>query len=146
MPPTPSANKEATSFGKRLFAASDAKRIQTALEKKPEATTAAGVVLEANKIFGINGWSVSISNVWDHGQDKDKEDDKFVAYASAAVRVLLKDGACREGMGFASGKHTHSYGAKIMAKQNAQLEATKQALRAFGPGLAQAVKDTKSNK
>lgn len=128
--PTATASRD-LGFGKLLFSPDELKKIKDKLkEKDTSQKDAISAIDKANKIFGYNGWSVTVLKVDAH--DAKEDSDKVWAYSSAAVRIVLKDGTVREGFGFAEAKRGHKDNARTAAKQAAIRDATRHALKGFG--------------
>ncbi|CAM9213127.1 unnamed protein product [Choristocarpus tenellus] len=103
---------------------------------------AAGTVIEnANKIFGFNGWESSILHLSTDYLEKTPDGKFFVAAVTCIVKVAVKDGAGHEDVGHAHLKDKDKGEALERAKKAAVTDATKRALRLFGPHLGSQMTD-----
>ncbi|KAF9340816.1 DNA repair protein rad52 [Linnemannia elongata] len=86
----------------------------------------------ANKLFGFNGWSSTITDVTVDFLEVEN-DGKVTVGVSCIVRVTLKDGTFHEDMGYGSSENQKSKGASFeKAKKEAVTDALKRALTSFG--------------
>ncbi|KAG0235161.1 DNA repair protein rad52 [Actinomortierella wolfii] len=86
----------------------------------------------ANRLFGFNGWSSTVSDVTIDFTDIAPDGRIFIG-VSAVVRVTLKDGTCHEDLGFGSSENLKSKAASFeKAKKEAVTDALKRALTSFG--------------
>lgn len=88
----------------------------------------------ANKIFGFDGWSSEIKSFTEE-YNIDSDNKISVGY-SCICRVILKNGICKEDIGFGSSDNQKMRGLAIeKAKKEACTDALKRALRQFGNAL-----------
>ncbi|KAG0047085.1 DNA repair protein rad52 [Linnemannia elongata] len=86
----------------------------------------------ANRLFGFNGWSSTITDVTVDFLEVEN-DGKVTVGVSCIVRVTLKDGTFHEDMGYGSSENQKSKGASFeKAKKEAVTDALKRALTSFG--------------
>ncbi|KAG0230490.1 DNA repair protein rad52 [Actinomortierella wolfii] len=95
----------------------------------------------ANRLFGFNGWSSTVSDVTIDFTDIAPDGRIFIG-VSAVVRVTLKDGTCHEDLGFGSSENLKSKAASFeKAKKEAVTDALKRALTSFGNVLGACLYD-----
>ncbi|KAF9113636.1 DNA repair protein rad52 [Mortierella sp. AM989] len=95
----------------------------------------------ANKLFGFNGWSSSITDVTVDFMDQDRE-GKVSVGVSVMVKVTLKDGTFHEDIGYGSSENQKSKAASFeKAKKEATTDALKRALTSFGNVLGTCLYD-----
>ncbi|PRP81826.1 hypothetical protein PROFUN_10575 [Planoprotostelium fungivorum] len=87
----------------------------------------------ANEIFGFNGWSCQVVVVVIDFVEQVGE--MFKIGVTAIVKVVLKDGAYHEDVGFGTGEDKRKGIAIEKAKKEAVTDARKRALRIFGNRL-----------
>ncbi|KAG0288128.1 DNA repair protein rad52 [Linnemannia gamsii] len=86
----------------------------------------------ANKLFGFNGWSSTITDVTVDFLEVEN-DGKVSVGVSCTVRVTLKDGTFHEDMGYGSSENQKSKGASFeKAKKEAATDGLKRAMTSFG--------------
>lgn len=97
---------------------------------------------QANKIFGFNGWSSHIVRLDLRFIEENPSSRKFSACVGASVRVTLRDGTSREDRGGGSAEGIRSKAEAITkAEKEAVTDATKRALKNFGPRLGLSLYD-----
>ncbi|KAF9978072.1 DNA repair protein rad52 [Actinomortierella ambigua] len=95
----------------------------------------------ANRLFGFNGWSSTVSDITTDFTDIAPDGRIFIG-VSAVVRVTLKDGTCHEDIGFGSSENLKSKAASFeKAKKEAVTDALKRALTSFGNVLGSCLYD-----
>ncbi|KAF9197554.1 DNA repair protein rad52 [Haplosporangium sp. Z 27] len=95
----------------------------------------------ANKLFGFDGWSSSITDVTVDFMDLDHE-GKVSVGVSVMVKVTLKDGTFHEDIGYGSSENQKSKAASFeKAKKEATTDALKRALTSFGNVLGTCLYD-----
>jgi len=97
----------------------------------------------ANDIFGFDGWRSQIVNSKiEFAREKQKHSDRWLIGVSAIVRVELKNGSYHEDIGFGEAINIKGRGAALQkAKKEAVTDATKRALRYFGNGLGNCLRN-----
>jgi len=99
------------------------------------------LIHEANRIFGFDGWSSTVLDTSHHFAEK-LEDGKYSVCCTALVRVTLKNGITREDRGGGTSSWSLSKGESIIsAEKEAVTDATKRALRSFGPRFGLCLRD-----
>ncbi|GJJ69534.1 DNA repair and recombination protein RAD52 [Entomortierella parvispora] len=95
----------------------------------------------ANKLFGFDGWSHSITDVTVDFLDVDR-DGKVALGVSVMVRVTLKDGTSHEDIGYGSSENQRSKASSFeKARKEAVTDALKRALTSFGNVLGTCLYD-----
>lgn len=94
----------------------------------------------ANAIFGFNGWYSEVKNITvDY---LDSSNGKFGVGISATIRVILKDGAYHEDIGYGSIENARTKAAAFeKAKKEAVTDGLKRALRSFGNAMGNCLYD-----
>jgi len=97
----------------------------------------------ANDIFGFDGWrSQIVSSKIEYAREKQKHSDRWLIGVSAIVRVELKNRSYHEDIGFGEAINMKGRGAALQkAKKEAITDVTKRALRYFGNGLGNCLKN-----
>ncbi|KAF9342466.1 DNA repair protein rad52, partial [Mortierella sp. AD094] len=86
----------------------------------------------ANKLFGFDGWTSSITDVTVDFMDLD-HDGKVSIGVSVIVKVTLKDGTFHEDVGYGASENQKSKAASFeKAKKEATTDGLKRALTSFG--------------
>ncbi|KAI8601415.1 hypothetical protein EDD21DRAFT_280265, partial [Dissophora ornata] len=86
----------------------------------------------ANRLFGFDGWSSSITDVTVDFLDVDQEGRVYVG-VSVMVKVTLKDGTFHEDIGYGSSENQRSKASSFeKAKKEAATDGLKRALTSFG--------------
>ena len=138
-------------FGSTAFSCQEARAIGQRLNEnltKAETCTRPGpggvrltyiegwkVIQEANLLFGFNGWTQTVLST-DIRFIEETPGGRYSVCVSALVRVTLRDGAAREDRGGGTCEGMRSKGdALLKAEKEAITDATKRALKNFGPRL-----------
>ena len=94
------------------------------------------VILQANKIFGFDGWSTQIIRVDVRDVSEVSEQQRYSATVSVQVRVTVRGGAMREDCGSGTALNMYTKGEAITkAEKDGTTDATKRALKNFGNAL-----------
>ena len=97
------------------------------------------VILEANKIFGFDGWSTQIvhTDVRDVTEmSEQQQQQRYSATVSVQIRVTVRGGVTREDRGSGTSQNMYTKGEAITkAEKDAVTDATKRALKNFGNAL-----------
>ncbi|KAH3666442.1 hypothetical protein WICMUC_005710 [Wickerhamomyces mucosus] len=94
----------------------------------------------ANSIFGFNGWSSEVRNLF--VDFLDEKNGRFNVGITAIVRVILKDGSYHEDIGYGSIENARSKAAAFdKAKKEAVTDGMKRALRSFGNAMGNCLYD-----
>ncbi|KAK5867562.1 hypothetical protein PBY51_012037 [Eleginops maclovinus] len=144
------SSSAARCFGQLTYTAEEHQAVDRALRQKlgPEyisSRVAAGgqkvcyieghrVIGLANEMFGYNGWSHSISQ--QNVDFIDITNGKFYVGVSAFVKVMLKDGAFHEDVGYGVSEGMKSKALSLeKARKEAVTDGMKRALKCFGNAL-----------
>ncbi|XP_078588169.1 uncharacterized protein LOC144869115 isoform X2 [Branchiostoma floridae x Branchiostoma japonicum] len=94
----------------------------------------------ANEVFGYDGWSVSVLvNTIDF---VDERAGRYTVGAHSIVRVMLKNGASQEDVGYGAAENVRSKTAAVeKARKEAVTDGMKRALRRFGNALGNCLSD-----
>ncbi|KAH3687713.1 hypothetical protein WICPIJ_001297 [Wickerhamomyces pijperi] len=94
----------------------------------------------ANSIFGFNGWYSEVKNITvDY---LDSNNGRYGVGISATIRVILKDGAYHEDIGYGSIENAKTKAAAFeKAKKEAVTDGLKRALRSFGNAMGNCLYD-----
>lgn len=99
---------------------------------------------KANELFGFDGWSCSVRSLSvDFIEEKETGPNRkrYMASASAVVRVALKDGTFHEDTGSGSAELPSKSEALEKARKEAVTDARKRALKNFGNALGNSLYD-----
>ena len=103
------------------------------------------VIDRANDIFGFDGWSSSIRNIY---QDQlELVQGKWTCLITCVMRIRLANGAWREDAGTGTAERQPSKVTAVdMAKKSAVTDALKRAMRQFGSGLGNSTRNPEALK
>jgi len=85
----------------------------------------------ANEIFGFNNWSTSVTSLTTDFIDY--KDGRYFVGVTALVKVIIKDGAFHEDVGYGTSDNMRSKSASLeKAKKQAVTDGIKRALKSYG--------------